>query len=168
MRLVALFIMASVVTGCAFNQTKLKPLKDNVTIRGMKADYTMIVVNSPIIWSYASPPSYEEMCQLPTGTYIAEGTDGSSIYYKAPTPVSYSLQLSHYARDRKKRKGAGGIYLKLDGSPKVGAYFKTDKGVERVLEGKKEFFKQEGTFWKLKEDKARIDREKNMWKLKIE
>ena len=107
---------------------------------------------SPILWMYATPPSYEELGQLPTGTYVPEGTDGRYIYYRAPGPASYSVRLSHYAQDSKKRKGDGGIYIQLnENRSKAGLYLKTGTSVERMLEANESFYKDEGSTWMLKD-----------------
>src|SRR5210317_761428 len=134
MKVIGLVFITCIVTGCAFHKSTLKPLTEGTTIRSAQVSNTIIKINSPITWYYSSPPNYEELCQLPTGSYVPEGTDGRYIYYRAPKPVSYTIRLSHYAQDKKKRKGEGGIYILLDTSParsKVGAYLKTGTEVER-------------------------------------
>ena len=154
MKLFGALMIVFLVTGCALKKSKLSPLNTSTMIRSKQAGNTVLKVTSPITWFYSVPPNYEELCQLPTGTYVPEGKVGKYIYYRAPGPVSYTIKLSHYAQDKKKRKGDGGIYIRLGATragSKVGAYLKTETGVERVLEGFNTFFDEEGKTWALKE-----------------
>ena len=155
MRHLSVALLLALTCGCT--TSSLQPVSEDTTIRGVRAKGLMMELHEPLRWYWASPPHRSSRCALPKGKYVAEGEDGTFVYFRAPKDVVYTERIGMFSNSSRSA-GKGGMYVRSGSGSlwrsDIGAYLWKDACVKRVMTGyETDFFDLQGKMWRFIEQK---------------